>query len=1180
MIDVEIILESTERGGARKWRVEVRSLEPMTRVLVDPLVDADLAAIAGLPADGQTWAGFLALLSPNRAYAPPSSVLRAVGSQIMSRVLGHADVATHLTRIEARAAQEGQSLRFLVEVLDNEDPLLALLPLELAHDGTRFFFKRSTVPSLRCAPYTEVKDLRLPPGARVLIVTAHADHERVPDRASLLAHAEAIAAAVRGAGFEPEHLPDAATTALHDKLTSGPRVHILYIACHGQEERTRMGQLVLRDDALYGEDLGRWLEEATELGRQVQLVALCACSSAVPQVGTGTSGMAQWLVYPRRALATLGFRAPILVTWALSFSERLFARLGQGASVEDAFAHARFQEPDGEPQWPLALLYGRRREPVVVKRALERGLESLVIESSSPGLPVISPPLPRKPRAYFTGRVRELAELHAWIRDPGTAQITAVEGQGGIGKSELGRVIAHEERATGRLVIWLERADKDVIGAMGAMIRLRTPGFQAAPEASEEDLAAILRRDLGPYRGLLVLDDIADRAAVDRLTPSGEWNVLVTTRVRALLPGCREVEVRPLEVTDALMLLSRVAWDADVPPDGERDAATRLVERLGRLPLALELAGATLRNVVTAEEYLAALGLGEGVAASDSERVNATLLRSLSDIEAGDERVFLALGILPAAGATGEMVATTVGESAPPVVRRLDRLVRHNLATWSPELGRYLLHPLLREAASGRARRQIEVWAELHRGAAEAIDHLREWIYETVGSRTGGAYERWATVSDIFDAIEPAPWLDGAPGGDHVAMAIAGANVFRADRTLAVRDALLMTAVTLSRDGDSSRRAFVLQMRGELRLRRDDLVGAAHDYDAALSLYETVASRLGQANVRKARGELRLRRDDFAGAAQDYDAALLLYDAVEARLGQANVLKARGEMRMRRDDFIGATEDYNAALSLFQALQAPQGQANVLHARGTMWLRRADLVLAGRDYDASLLLFEAVKDRLGQANVFQTRGDLRFRREDLVGARQDYDSALSLYEAVEDRLGQANVLQARGVLERRQQNMVRAGQDYDAALSLFDAVQDRLGKANVLHARGELRLRHDDVVGAEQDYDAALSLYVAVEDQLGQANVLHARGDLERGRNALTLAHTWYERAMLIYRSIEDAVGLSNVLAELARNCAQQEDNWTAERLATEALQVAMQSENSYATDLATAVLSKIRQST
>lgn len=74
--------------------------------------------------------------------------------------------------------------------------------------------------------------------------------------------------------------------------------------------------------------------EATERGRHVQAAILCACSSAAPKPEDGTTGMAQWLVYPKRALAAVGFRGPVEVKWALRFVERLFERVGAGDALE------------------------------------------------------------------------------------------------------------------------------------------------------------------------------------------------------------------------------------------------------------------------------------------------------------------------------------------------------------------------------------------------------------------------------------------------------------------------------------------------------------------------------------------------------------------------------------------------------------------------------------------------------------------------------------------------------------------------------------------------------------------------------------------------------------------------------------------------------------------------------
>ena len=439
--------------------------------------------------------------------------------------------------------------------------------------------------------------------------------------------------------------------------------------------------------------------------------------------------------------------------------------------------------------------------------------------------------------------------------------------------------------------------------------------------------------------------------------------------MHGLVPGALAVEVRPLGPEDALLLLARVAWDAEAPLEGEREAARRLVERLGHLPLAIELAGATLRNLVTAEEYLASLRLGQGVAASDREWVHVTLTRSLADLGLGDERALLALGVLPAAGATGEMVATTLGEEVPPVTRRLDRLVRHNLAGWSAELGRYVLHPLVREAARERAKAQSMVWDELHLGAAAAIEALMGWIYASVGTNTDRARERWASVHELFDAVEPGPWYAGAPGGDLIAWVIAGADGFRTDRTFADRKDLLAVAEELSQGGKLERRARVLLARGELRRLHVDLEGASKDYDEALALYKEVDDRQGQAHVLRGRADLRRRRDDLEGASEDYDEALGLYKEVDDRPGQAHVLRGRADLRHRRADLEGASEDYDEALGLYKEVNDLLGQANVLLGRGGLERGRNNLPAARNWYEQALPIYRAVGGSLGLGNV-------------------------------------------------------------------------------------------------------------------------------------------------------------------------------------------------------------------
>lgn len=1105
MIDVEISVWKVSGAhlAAPLWQVEVRSTQRPARQPVSPIADGDLAAIADLPTEARTWPGFLTALSPGDGhYSPGPRVLREVGELLYRRLLGAAEVSGHLQAVEARALRERRLVRYLLE-LEEDDPGLAGLPLELLHDGHDFLFKRPRRPAFRLASKRDAYNLRLGHGSRVLIATAHSEDPPEPSRETLQSHAKDLVDAVVRAGFAAEHLADATAAALSERLLTGERVDLLYIACHGTEDRDQAGLLALRGEPLPGTELGRLLEEATELGRPVEAVILCACSSAAPRAEHGTLGMAQWLADRNRAAATIGFRGPVLVPWALAFTERLFERLGQGAALEVAFSDARHREPDGEPQWPLPVLYCPRPDPLAPGRreeANQRGIlgelpEALSLDVQQPAALPLPSRLPRQPKPYFTGRQADLEALRRWASTPGAAVITAVQGQGGIGKSELASVFAHEVRAQGRAVVWLDRPDFDLDGSVAALLSLARPSFQAPPQATRDDLAAVMRRDLAPYAGLLVLDDVRDRQAVELLSPGEGWNVLVTTRTQGLVPRVEAIELGPLEPEDALRLLSRVAWDSEEPPEAEREGAARLAERLGRLPLALELAGSTLRNLVTSEEYLESLELGEGVAASDQERVAAVLGRSLRDLAPEDLEAFMALGVLPPVGSPAQVVATTLGQPLPATTRRLDRLVRHSVAAWSPETGRYRLHPELRQEARKRVEADAEVWARLHEGAAKAILELAAWIYKPVGEQTQMAHDRWAGNHEFFDTIDLGPWREkGATGGGSVAMMLCLSDTFRRSLDIASRESFLLTAESLTSSTDLLLRARLLKVRGELRRFRDDLDSAAADYDEALQLFQTVEDRLGQAGVLQVRGDLRYFRSDLAGAANDYDRAFELFVAMESRLGQAMVLKARGDLESFRDE----------------------------------------LDAAAKDYDRALELFTSVDDRLGQASALNARGDLKRFSDDLEAAAEDYGRALELFAAMENRLGQAGVLVSRAELARRRSDPEGAARDYDRAMELFVAVEDRLGQANVLQFRGDLARGHGDAIAAARAwYNQSLSVYREVGDSLGLSNALAELVALDLAEGRLEEARTRLEEAFPLAQKSENRYALS--ILEAAR---------------------------------------------
>ncbi|WP_437718617.1 tetratricopeptide repeat protein [Sorangium sp. So ce448] len=965
MLEAEIRIEAS----GPSWRVELDGPVGRRSKVVPPLVDADLAAVEDLIPAARTWTGLVQRLPPNPS-APWRVGLRAIeqiGRLIRDRLFGWDGASAWLMQMEKKARDQGRLLRFVIE-LDESAPGLCDIPLEIAFDGTAFLFKNRRCPAVRCDPGLEwVSGARLARGDRLLVVTAHED-QRSPTRDELRTHAQAVREVAARAGLRTDWIEDASPKALEQALTarSAPPVDALYVACHGREDHDHRGRLALRGGDVTGTQLAEWLADHASRVRPVKASILCACSSASPGADLGNIGMAHWLLRRGQVFVTMGYRAPVQVVWALSFTERMFEALADGASLEEAFAEAHARQPNEEPQWPLPLLFARRWEggPASVR------LEAMAFTREAKA-PLTSRLPPRAPRPYFTAREEELRQLETWLRAPGRAVITAVAGEGGIGKTELATCLAHRAAKADLPVLWLERPDRDLRVSAIVLLEAVDPAFRASPEMSTEQLLARAREQLRPHRGLLVLDDVTSGSDASALVPGGGWNVLLTTRSSGLLAGVAEIALQPLETRDAVRLLLRVARGEEMPPEGEAEAAGALVERLGRLPLAIEVAGGTLRGeALSATAYLEDLRGRVGSAATDLAHVEAVSTRSLEALGDDARRTLQALAVLPAPGERLEMLATTLGELEPAVARRLDRLVRRHLASFAPETGRYQLHPLMREAMRAEARADAALWDALLRGVARAMQRVAAGLDQTLMGSVERAIERWRAERNLFDAIELEEWAGGVHGADALAWAVAFVDQFRQfDWTVGARREVLDTAEQMAALGADQVHASVLRRRGDLRRRQDDLAGAALDYQRALRLFEAIEDRLGQANVLHARGNLRRRQDDLAGAALDYQRALELFEAVESRLGQANVLHACGNLRHFQADFAGAALDYQRALELFETVEDRLGQANVLQVRGDMTREQGDIEAALPLYMQALRLYELVEDAVGLSNV-------------------------------------------------------------------------------------------------------------------------------------------------------------------------------------------------------------------
>ncbi|MFD0579972.1 tetratricopeptide repeat protein [Dactylosporangium darangshiense] len=211
--------------------------------------------------------------------------------------------------------------------------------------------------------------------------------------------------------------------------------------------------------------------------------------------------------------------------------------------------------------------------------------------------------LPKPPTRSFVGRDAQLDELDRLVQAGAGVVAQAVHGLGGVGKSELALQYAHRHRGRYQVVWWVLADSPEAVEAGLAELAVRLHPDLGAVGTGQADAAGWATTWLGCRDGwLLVLDNVEARADVEALlSNAATGHVLITTRRdvgwQDITDGCLRLDV--LTLPDAVALLLRLS--------GQTDTATAgvLARELGCLPLALQQAGAYLRQTRTRiGEYL------------------------------------------------------------------------------------------------------------------------------------------------------------------------------------------------------------------------------------------------------------------------------------------------------------------------------------------------------------------------------------------------------------------------------------------------------------------------------------------------------------------------------------------------------------------------------------------------
>ena len=723
----------------------------------------------------------------------------------------------------------------------------------------------------------------------------------------------------------------------------------------------------------------------------------------------------------------------------------------------------------------------------------------------------------------FTGRTEYLARLldlrpHPDRSDesggPATVVVTAVEGMAGIGKTALAVHAAHrlaDRFCDGVLFTDLrgftpEAEPTAPEHALDHLLRgLGVPGSQIPPDL--EARVGLYRSVLAHRRVLIVLDNAADETQLGPLLPAtpGCRTIITSRRHLAGLDDAAHLVLRVLDPVEAADLFHGLAGDRVTPAD--QPTVERIVALCGRLPLAIRITAARLRQAPTGSpatlcaELADALGAESGLNwLSDGHRAISTALAVSYRHLTADQRHALRLaGLHPGPSIEPYALAALADTTVDQARALLDQLHAASVLD-QPAYRRYDLHDLVAVYASTRA----ADLAEPDRQAA--LDRLYDHYAATSTRAMNLAYPWEADERPCPPATHtPAPtltvgdqaqaWLD-TETDNLLAAAHHAATGHRADHTV-------HQSATLRRHlrtrGHYSRAALLHQQAlasarhiGNHHAAQDALTGVGYvhyiegRHGAAIECFEEALASARQtgnhAAVHQALrglGDVHLLQGRYGPAAECLEQAL----ACARRTGNhtaAEALRGLGAVHYAQGRYPAATDYFERALASARSTGNHTAEQNALRGLGQVHYLQRRYGAAVECLEPALAGARQTGTRICEQDALRGLGYIHYAQGRYGPATDCFEQALDVARQIGDRNGQCEAHQGLGRVRRATDHYLHALHHQQTALQLAldldqpaDQARAHDGLADTHHALG-------DADQARYHWQAALDLLISI----------------------------------------------------------------------------------------------------
>lgn len=625
-------------------------------------------------------------------------------------------------------------------------------------------------------------------------------------------------------------------------------------------------------------------------------------------------------------------------------------------------------------------------EPAPAVRALQ-----LRILRDDPSLMPFTGPRQLPPDVdHYTGR-REHLDVLAGLFGPGdqAPAVVAITGKPGLGKTALAVRSAHRLASRfpdGQLYVDLQGAGpqpRDPAEVLARFLRDLGVAGMDLPVSLEERIG--LFRDRTATRHILVvLDNAAGEEQLRPLIPGNpECGVLITSRRRLTGLDMRGlIDLDGLADADALALLSDLA--PRVPAGDE--AARKIVQLCGGLPLALRIVGTKLRSRPHQTPADLAARLADERSRLDElvggdREVRASFLLSYASLEPAQQRAFRLLGAMPDTGFAAWAASAALGEDFRTTERLLESLVDVNLmecgrGEFTPT--RYHFHDLIRLYA---------------REKLSPSEHAAAWsrltdAYLYLGQRADARLEFGG-----LHRFTPPPLALDAPR--LVADVERNAPSWLADEHAAIVHAVELSAAAHD-DVTTCRLSATVAAFLELRAQWSDLKKVAELSHAAANRMD---SPYWTAYALFALGLAARETRDFATAQRSFEAGLAILPRAGDPLLEVVTLLSVGVSHRLLGRWDEAAAYFTGCLSVLDSLAAPRWRAYALREYGVLHRYRGEWVAAKECLTEAMTTYRALGDARWEAAagrelgiVHQDEGNRLAAVEQLTASRESLRS--------------------------------------------------------------------------------------------------------------------------------------------------------------------------------------------